>query len=167
VIAAVLLLLAGAGAAVAVATGVFKGSTNTVVRHVPPSNPTTPTTPTGPLVSTSAVQDILREYASDYSNEDAGGLSSLLTPDVKRTAGADNTTDRASAISIYQNQFSQLSNPRYTLRNVTITPGHGEATAQGTYEITADGKTPATGAIRFHMTENGGQLLIDAIDISS
>jgi hypothetical protein len=51
------------------------------------------------------------------------------------------------------------------LSGVIVTPGQGQASAQGDYQITAAGKTPATGTIRFHLVDSNGSLLIDEIDL--
>jgi hypothetical protein len=163
-VAAVLLALAGAGVAVAFATGAFKTSTNTVVEKVRRAGTGT-TTSSGPAVSAGDVRDVLRQYATDWSNEDGGALGALFTPDLVRRDTAKTTTGRDTALAIYRDQWTQLSSPTYTLTNVAIVPGQREATAHGDYEITAAGKTPATGTIGFHLTSASGTLLIDEIDL--
>jgi hypothetical protein len=162
VVLAAILVLAGAGVAVAAASGVFSksGGTHTVVNQV-----TAP--PSGPSVSVRNVRDLLRAYATAYSNEDSGSLARLFAPDLVRRASTKPKMDKSQALAEYDRQFARLSDPTYSMSNVRITTGGGEATADADYEIRDGSGPPATGTIEFHMRVHGNLLLIDALDIRS
>jgi hypothetical protein len=162
-----LLLLAGAGVGIAIAAGAFSTTTNTVVVAAHSSSNKNAS---GPLVTRDQVQSVLQQYANDYSNEDLSALGSLFAPNLNRTDATGNppnvTTTRSAALDIYRQQFAMLTNPRYSLNGVTVAQGHGEATAQGGYVITADNtSSPSNGSIRFHLSDVNGTLMIDAITL--
>jgi ketosteroid isomerase-like protein len=173
IVLAVVLLLAGAGLGIAAATGAFSsgggGSTQTVVTTGGGGAPTGGGgTTDAPSVSSETVSELLRRYATAYSNEDSSSLRALFAPDLVRRATDEPQMNRSEAIAEYDRQFAQLSDPTYTLTNVEIAAGTGEASASASYEITdGSGGEPATGTIEFHMTVSGDLLLIDALDIHS
>jgi ketosteroid isomerase-like protein len=166
VLAGVIVLLVGAGLAIAFATGAFKSSkTNTVVQ-TQGTGPTN-TTSTAPTPTVAQVQDVLSRYTSAYSSEDSSALESLFTNDFTRSDPPQPTMDRSAAMQEYDKQFSQLTNPNYSLHNVTIKTSPGAADVNATYTVTADNTSPATGQITFHMTLANDELLIDQIKINS
>jgi hypothetical protein len=148
----------------AAATGAFSrgGTTHTVITTGGGG------TTDAPTVSSGTVRLLLRRYATAFSNEDSASLRALFAPDFVRRATDRPEMNRSEAIAEYDRQFAQLSDPTYTLTNVQIKTGAGEASASASYEITdTSGGTPATGTIQFHMTVSGNALLIDALDIHS
>jgi hypothetical protein len=157
-------------AAVIVAVVLSKGShhaTPAVAAFQPaaaaaPAEPAT--TPAAQPVSSSAVESLLSEYASDYSNEDSEGLESLFAESLVRQDGSHAAEDRQQALATYRHQFSQLTTPVYTLSGLNIEPGAGGATASGQYRISSNNGV-VHGEITFHLVEQGGQLLIDGLTI--
>jgi hypothetical protein len=124
------------------------------------------TTFTANPVESATVQQVLNEYESDYSNENIEGLEGLFSQTLTRRDGTDPSENLAQAIQTYKKQFSELVNPSYTLSNVYITPGTGQATASATYGITSQNGT-VTGTIDFHMTEEEPQQVrIDELTIA-
>ncbi len=177
--------------AVAVVIGAFAaaasgGSSPTPPSFVPPvstresgeSTPTTPesteSTPTTPeststagdsTVESSAVQQVLNEYESDYSGENVEGLKSVLSSNLVRQDGSHAPEGLSQALETYQHQFNELKNPSYSLSGMSIQPGEGEATASGQFTITDQNGT-VTGSITFHMVEENEKLLIDKLTIT-
>jgi hypothetical protein len=169
-IVAAVLLLAGAGVAVAAATGAFSsgGGTDTVVTQVTGGGGGgTDTGGSAAAIPASSVRSLLRTYERAYSGRDSSALRQLFTPDFVRHAPPKPPMDRSAAMAEYDRQFSQLSNPSYTLTDVRISTGPSEATAEAGYTIEDANSTPASGTIKFHMVDHDGELLIDAIDIQS
>ncbi len=124
---------------------------------------------TTPTVSESSansqeVQSTLDEYASDYSEENANKLSSLLASSLVRRDGAHAPEDLSKALATYRTQFSQLEHPIYKLSEPQITTEEGGATAKATYTITSQNGT-AAGAITFHLVRQGTALTIDKLTI--
>jgi len=171
------------GAFAAAASG---GSSPTPPSFVPPvstpesgeSTPTTPesteSTPTTPeststagdsTVESSAVQQVLNEYESDYSGENVEGLKSVLSSNLVRQDGSHAPEGLSQALETYQHQFNELKNPSYSLSGMSIQPGEGEATASGQFTITDQNGT-VTGSITFHMVEENEKLLIDKLTIT-
>jgi hypothetical protein len=164
-IAIAVLALCGAIAAIAfLALRSSSGSSapaKTVLQTVAVTRSSVPTTP---LVKTSDIHDELVAYVNAYSNEDASGLGRLFAADFVRQNGNDPIEDRSEALATYQQQFDQLTNPRYTLTDLRYAVGRGVASASGRYVITsAAGRTG--GSIEFHFVARGGRLLIDAIRV--
>jgi serine/threonine-protein kinase len=174
ILVGLLLLLAGGGVAIAAATGAFEGDGGTTT----PTTPTTPTTttattppttttkqpPTTPVVSESAVLDVLGVYEQAYSDESIAALDTVLAPDFKRRAPPRPDMGRAEALREYQRQFDQLDNPRYNLSNVQIESGPNGAVAEANYEIAADGAAPAFGTITFSLVSYDDGLLIETVE---
>src|ERR1700730_13077330 len=153
-------------AAVIIAVVVATGS-NSVTHTVPVvSTVAASSTPTAsaPLVESSAVQQVLSEYQTDYSNESAAGLKSLFSSSLVRQDGAHAPESRGQALGTYRHQLSELTNPSYTLSGGGTEPGAGEATATGRYSITSQYGTVG-GSIPFHLIHQGERLLIDKLTI--
>jgi hypothetical protein len=174
ILVGLLLLLAGGGVGIAAATGAFEGDGETTT----PTTPTTPTTttattpntatteqpPTTPVVSDTAVLDVLGRYEEAYSDESVAALDAILAPNFKRRAPPRPDMGRAQALREYQRQFDQLDNPRYNLTNVQIEAGPAGAVAEANYEIVADGAAPAFGTITFHLVSTDDALLIESLE---
>jgi hypothetical protein len=126
--------------------------------------PTTTTDPV-PVVSTRTIRDRLLAYITAYNNEDVGGLRRLFTDDLVRQNGDDDPQDLDAALTEYENQFAQISNPDYTLDGLQYTHGRGQASAYGRYTITSNSGS-VNGAIDFHFVRRDGRLLIDQLTIS-
>jgi hypothetical protein len=137
----------------------------------PESTESTSTTPgststtTGSTVASSAVQQVLNEYESDYSGENIEGLKTVFSSDLVRQDGSHAPEGLSQALETYQHQFDELKNPSYSLSGVSIQPGSGEATASGQFTITDQNGT-VTGSITFHMVEESERLLIDKLTIT-
>jgi hypothetical protein len=116
------------------------------------------------VVTAADMEGVLLRYETAYSNEDLTELGSLFADDLIRRNGADPPEDLFQALETYSSQFSVLSNPLYTLSNVSYVPGLDEGAATGVYEITHDAGTVG-GEISFHFTLSEDQLLIDALEI--
>lgn len=127
--------------------------------------PTTPSTPQPTPVSASSVEQLLSEYESDYSSESAEGLRGLFSEQLTRKDGSKPTEDLNEAIHTYEQQFSELTQPRYTLSNIRVVPGTGEATAGAEYSITSQNGT-VRGSIGFDLGEQEGRLLINSITVT-
>jgi hypothetical protein len=182
VLVGILVLALGGGAAALVASGALedeKGGTETeTVQTGGDTGGETGTegelgggggggTSGGDPVSRTEVQTVLDEYQALYSQEDAQGLGNLLTEDAIRSDPPENPSqDKSQAIAEYERQFDTLTSPVYTLEGLTITPGD-PATADGDYTITAANAEPATGSISFRLRKEGGQVLIERIDIDA
>ena len=121
----------------------------------------------GSPVSQEEVEDLLRRYQAAYTAESVSGLAELLAPGLVRRDPPSPVQDRNAALNEYQRQFETLDSPVYTLQNVSVETGSGEAAARADYRVTAANADVATGLIAFHMVEDGGQLLIDEIEISN
>lgn len=115
-------------------------------------------------ISLSSVRGLLGEYISAYDNEDVGALRALFADDLVRQNGRDAPQGLADALTTYQTQFSQLSNPDYALSNVSVSRFGGEAVVSAEYSITSSNGT-VTGSIRFHVVRRAGRLLIDQLVI--
>lgn len=131
----------------------------------PKTTETTETTPAAPTVSEASVESVLSRYQSDYSGEDAEGLRGLFSAQLSRTDGSKPTEDLNESIATYEQQFSELTDPRYTLSGISIETREGAATAHANYSISSQNGT-VTGAIEFGLVEEGGQLLIDTIRVT-
>ncbi len=130
-----------------------------------PSTPTTSSTPEQAPVSSSSVEQVLSEYQADYSGENAEALRGLFSEQLTRQDGSKPTEDLAEAMKTYEKQFSELTEPRYTLSNIKVEPGTGEATAGANYSISSQNGT-VTGSIGFHLVESEGRLQIDSIQVT-
>jgi hypothetical protein len=130
-----------------------------------PPTTTTPSTPEQAPVSSSSVEQVLSEYQSDYSGENAEALRGLFSEQLSRQDGSKGAEDFSEAMRTYEKQFSELTEPRYTLSNVKVEPGTGEASAGADYSISSQNGT-VTGAIGFHLVEHEGRLLIDSIHVT-
>jgi serine/threonine protein kinase len=164
-IAAAVLAVVGAGLAVALATGAFdRSGTTTVAATTPP--PTSATVAQASNISVAQVRAVLDQYSRAYSNEDPGALASLFAARFVRRDPPGQPMSRAKALREYERQFALLKNPRYELRDVSITTDNGAAVAYASYAVSSDNAPLATGAIDFHMIAAGGRLAIDEIKIS-
>ena len=158
------LVVAAAAVAIVLLTSRDGSSTRAPVATSPaPAAPTT-TTPAAPTpeVQASAVRALLRRYSTAYSDESVSGLRALFAPGFTRKNDGDPVQDRAAALKNYAKQFSQLSNPRYSLSRLSVTTGVNVATARARYRISSEAGT-VTGRIRFKMTTVGDTLLITRI----
>ena len=152
------------GGAVAVAAGVFSGGDS---GGTPPSTKEEPNPPPQPVqVTGSDVRSVLDEYAAAYGRKDAAGIGSLLTEDVvRRNDGDPPQVGRAEAVALYRDQFTKLAQPFYQFQGVQASGGDGQGSASARYLISNLGQKAGTGSISFHMTDDGGGLLIDNIVI--
>lgn len=126
---------------------------------------TQPAAPAAPLVTASAMANVLVAYETAYSNEDVSSLQAIFAPDLVRQNGNDPPEDLSQALATYQKQFDGLTAPQYRLHNMRFRPGRGQGEAAGTYTIVhADGST--SGAIGFGFVVSNGQLLIQRIAIT-
>lgn len=129
------------------------------------SEETTPSNPAPATVSSSSVEQLLSEYSSDYSSEDAEGLRGLFSESLTRVDGSHSSEDLEEAVATYEKQFGELREPRYTLSSIHVEPTGGEATATADYSISSQNGT-VHGSIAFHLAEQEGRLLIDSIHVS-
>jgi hypothetical protein len=163
-------LLVVAGVIVAIVISGGGGGAPHTTPFVPASEsqaitPTESTTaPTGATVEPSAVETVLNDYQSDYSGEDLEALKGLFSANLVRQDGSHAPEGLSQALATYQQQFSELTSPGYTLSETKVTPGSGEATATATYSITSQNGTD-NGSITFHLVEQEEQLLIDKLTI--
>ncbi len=130
-----------------------------------PSGGTTASTPEPAPVSSSTVEQVLSEYQSDFSSENAEALRGLFSEQLTRQDGTKASEDLTEAMHTYEKQFSELTEPRYTLSNIKVEPGTGEASAGADYSISSQNGT-VTGSIGFHLVESEGRLLIDSIQVT-
>jgi hypothetical protein len=168
-----LLLAALAVVVLAIAAAVVAlADTKTSVKHAraqsarsstPAATPTTTVAQT-PLLGTQEVEHVLAEYSAAYSAENYQQLATLLSPTLVRRNGTDRPEDRVQAIKTYRDQFSQLRNPRYTLSNMRVVAGHGQATITANYAITSQNGTIRS-PITFHVVSEGTGVEIDRISI--
>jgi hypothetical protein len=105
---------------------------------------------------------VLQRYVDAYSNESVADLRRLFATDLVRTNGNDPSEDLSQALKSYRSQFANLSNPSYSLTNITYQPSRATATAS--YSITSDRGTVG-GRIAYHFVRAGGRLLIDELSI--
>jgi hypothetical protein len=129
------------------------------------SEPATTSSPED-QIPLAAIQSLLGQYESAYSNEDLAGLRGLFTDDLVRLPGNGPPQDLAGALATYRDQFSQLDNPVYELSNVRAASNSTEAQAVGRYLITDAGSRAGSGRIVFHMVTLGDELYIDRLDIT-
>jgi len=129
------------------------------------STPTESTpTATTPTVESSQVEQVLREYKQDYSNEDVESLKGLFAEDLERHDGSKAPENLTAALATYEHQFGELEKPTYSLSETNVEPGSGEASATAQYSITSQNGT-VTGSITFHLVEQDEKLLIDKLTI--
>lgn len=169
---------AGAAVVIAVQLGGSESSssatppavTETVTAISPATTTLEPTTEPVPepaagyVVTAADMEGVLLRYEAAYSNEDLTELGSLFADDLIRRNGADPPEDLFQALETYSRQFSVLSNPVYTLSEISYESGLDEGAATGVYEISHDAGTVA-GEISFHFRLSGDQLLIDVLEI--
>ena len=125
--------------------------------------PVVPSTPAArPAVSETQVRGVVDRYSAAYSAEDTSELRSLFAPGFKRRNDGEPVEARSEALASYARQFSQLSNPTYTISDLSITAKPSVASASGHYRITSDAGT-VTGGIQLRMAVTGGKLLITRI----
>jgi hypothetical protein len=124
----------------------------------------TETTATTPTVEQSQVEQVLNEYQQDYSNENIEGLKSLFAEGLERQDGTRPSEDLAAAVATYEHQFSELTSPSYSLSQLSVQPGTGEATAKARYSISSQNGT-VKGSITYHLIEQDQRLLIDRLTI--
>jgi len=118
-----------------------------------------------PTVTTDDMHRVLISYATAYSDEDLIGLRRLFAEELIRVSGAGPAESLEEALETYRGQFSELSNPDYSLSELTYSEGVYEGTASGVYSIISTSAPDAKGDIRFHFVTRGGQLLIDELTI--
>ncbi len=153
--------LAGAAAATTF-TAETTASESTPIESASTESAETETTTT--TIESSQAEQVLNEYAQDYSNEDAEGLKGLFAEGFEREEENKPSEDAATAIATYERQFSELKEPSYTLSETNVEPGSGEATASAQYSITSQNGT-VTGSITFHLIAQEEKVLIDKITV--
>lgn len=109
------------------------------------------------------VRALLESYSDLFEAEDADGMGELFAADAVRSSDGETET-RAQAIETYRRQFSQLTNPTYSLSDLQIGTEPGAATATGRYRIASDSGT-VTGNIEFQMAQVDGDLLIQRLEV--
>jgi len=172
-------VLAGAAVAVAVAALIVaivlatKGGgghpvdvaiANTAPTEVAQPETTPAETPTPATVESSQVEHVLSEYREDYSNEDLEGLKSLFAEVLERHDASKAPENLDAALATYKRQFSELQQPTYSLSEISVEPGSGEANATAQYSISSQNGT-VTGSISYHLVEQDERLLIDRLRI--
>jgi hypothetical protein len=123
-------------------------------------------------VSPRDVRAVLRDYSRAYSRRDINSMKSLLSSNHCRY-GSSGPRTRDKTLAEYQRQFNeQKRDTRYKLKleplvagdgAKAVTPGHGEASAEGHYRISYHGQDLGTGAVKFHLVESHGALRIDQV----
>jgi Protein of unknown function (DUF2510) len=124
----------------------------------------TSTTSAPTSITSEDVQPLLKRYEAAYSSKSVTQLEGLFVPSFTRHNGTHAAENREEALATYRMQFSQLQSPMYSLSNVQINAGTGEATASASYSITSQNGTVG-GIIAFHVVPNGSGLGIDQITI--
>jgi hypothetical protein len=137
---------------------------NTIPTEVASTESTPTETTATPTVEASRVEQVLAEYRQDYSSEDIEGLKGLFAEDLERHDGSKEPEGLAAAVATYERQFSELENPTYSLAEINVEPGSGEADATARYDISSQNGT-VTGSITYHLVEQNGELLIDRLRI--
>jgi ketosteroid isomerase-like protein len=165
------LLLAIAGVAIVLLATRDGGHGPAIPTPVQAGQPTAPPPVTServaapsPSISLESIRQLLGDYQTAYSNEDLTGLRNLFADDLVRQNGTDQPQDLTGALTTYQAQFDQLTNATYQLSDLSVTRGSNDAAVLGDYSITSNNGT-VTGAIRFHLVEKAGLLLIDRLEI--
>jgi hypothetical protein len=166
VIAGIAVLAAGGiAAAIAVTSGGHRRAPAVSAQSFAPAAASSPTpTTTAPTVAESAVREVLAQYETDYSQENAEGLKALFASGLERQNGSQPSEDLEQALATYRKQFSEQRSPSYRLSGISVQPEEGEATAWARYTITNQNGT-LSGSIVFHFTEENGQLLVDRLTI--
>jgi hypothetical protein len=166
--AAVAVALAAVVVAVVFATkggGGHSGVANASEFNPPPvTTQSTSAETVATTVEAAAVETVLREYQQAYSDENIDALKSLFAEDLERRDGSKAPEDLSAALATYERQFSQLRNPSYSLSEVNVEPGTGEASATAQYAISSQNGT-VTGSITYHLVEQDRRLLIDNLRI--
>lgn len=133
----------------------------------PPEPATTESSvPVDTNIPLEAVENLLIEYESAYSNEDLAGLRNLFTDDLVRLPGTGATQDLHDALATYREQFSELAAPVYALSGVRAASNATEAEAVGKYTITDGGRTAGSGRIFFHIVLLDNSLYIDRLEVT-
>jgi hypothetical protein len=136
-------------------------------KEVPASIPRSQVT-----VSPTEVRAVLADYVRAYGRRDLNAMKNLLSSDHCRY-GASGARTRKQTLNEYQRQFNeQKRDTRYALKlealvpgvDKAIVPGHDEASAQGHYRISYRKRDLGTGAVKFHLVQEGGTLRIDQIN---
>lgn len=141
--------------------GVANAST---IATAPAPAESTPTEATAPTVESSQVESLLTEYRQAYSDENLEVLKGLFAESLQRHDGSSAPEDLSAALATYERQFSELRHPRYSLSEINVEPGTGEASARAQYSISSQNGT-VTGTINYHLVEQEGRLLIDRLGI--
>jgi hypothetical protein len=115
-------------------------------------------------IASEQVQQLLSQYQAAYSSESTEHLEALFAPSLTRKNGTHAPENRVEALATYRTQFSQLQHPTYSLSNVQITTGAGEAGAHADYTIRSQNGTVG-GTIAFHLVQSGTGLQIDRLTI--
>jgi hypothetical protein len=166
-VAIVVIVVASKGHGGGQPPGVAAASTiveTTPTESTPTESTPTETTATTPAVESSQVEQVLGEYARDYSSEDTEGLKGLFAENLERHDGSKAPEDLTAALSTYEHQFGELEKPTYSLSETNVEPGSGEANATARYSITSQNGT-VTGSITFHLVQQDEKLLIEKLTI--
>jgi hypothetical protein len=129
-----------------------------------PKAATPPPAAPAPGPTEGEVRSFLDRYQQLYSGEDADGLGSLFAADaVRRSEGV--AESGSEAIATYREQFSNLTDPSYTLEDVKIETHPRGATVSARYRISSTSGTVG-GDITYELVEQGDELLIKQLDIT-
>jgi hypothetical protein len=109
------------------------------------------------------VRSLLKTYTDRYGAEDAAGLGELFAADAVRYSEGK-TQNRAEAIATYREQFSQLTDPTYSLSGLQIDTEPGAARVAGRYRISSSTGT-VTGGVVYRLVDGDGHLVIKRLDI--
>ena len=170
--AAVLLLAAGSGSAIVLAThtpNARRGHTPNARRDLTARTSTSQTSSTGEAgatISEQQVRSILSAYAAAYSAESPRDLLRLFAPTLVRRNRSLPAQNLRAALVEYRKQFSELQHAVYRLSNVAVAINSNEASASADFTITSQSGT-INSPIAFHLVRDGSQLLIDQITIPS
>ena len=104
----------------------------------------------------SDVRDAVEAFATAYTREDAGALSTLLAREVSRVTPSDVQRGRGSVVREYRRQFAANPTERYVLTDMLVRPG-SIGRASGRYVVSRLGRGPITGRVAFGVHREQGR----------
>ena len=146
VVAALAVLIAAAGAGLAVAAAVGDGGDRPQ---------------TGP-VDEGDVRAVVDRFARAYAREDGAELGRTLTSGVERVVPDGRQRGREAVVAEYAEQFRSMPIKGYDLADLDVRAGD-VGRAEGRYVVTRDGEPSFGGGIVFGVIRDRGRVRIDLI----